>query len=175
MDDEPSWQRQLVVGLSALLAIGLLIGGVLAIIAVRAADYVGIGQGSSNSSPAPILPTTGAATSPTPTTRRPSTPPATTSKPPPAAHAIALDASPRRAGSFERVNLTGRYPGHDGTTLQVQRSVGTGAWSDFPTTTTVSNGAFATYVQTAMVGVNHFRMKDEASGKTSNPVTVTIG
>ncbi len=176
MDNEPSWQRQLAIGLSALLAVGILIGGIIAVIAVRAADYVGIGGASSSSSPDLILPTTGDATRHTAPPTRPSSPsPATTSKPPPAQHAIRLVASPRSVGSFGRINLTGGYPGHDGTTLQVQRSLGHGSFSDFPTTTTVHTGSFATYVQTSMTGVNHFRMLDSSTGKTSNAVTVTVG
>lgn len=176
MDDEPSWQRQLVIGLGALLAIAVLIGGILAVIAVRAADYVGIGDTSSTSDPSLVIPTDNPPGSPS-TTSPTTTPPtsAPTSRPPPPQHVLSLVASPRTAGSFERVNLTGSYPGRDGATLQVQRSLGSGPWSDFPTSTTVRSGRFATYIQTSMVGVNHFRMVDEASGRTSNPVTVTIG
>lgn len=181
MDQEPSWQRQLVIGLSALLAIGVLIGGIVAVIAVKAADYAGIGDDRGNSSPAPILPTTGDATktaTPTiptePTTpktpRTPRTP--TRSKP---HHAITLTASPTRVGSLERINLSGRYPGHDGATLQVQRSLGAGPWADFPVDTSVSTDTYATYIQTSMLGVNRFRMLDKTTGKTSNVATVKIG
>lgn len=172
VDDEPSWKRQLLVGLGALLAIAVLVGGILGVIALRAADYVGIGDTSSTSRPGPIFPTTDDPSS-IATTTPPSTQPPT-SKPPPQ-HLIDLAASPKSVGSFERINLTGSYPSGDGASLQVQRSVGAGAWSDFPTHTTVRNGAFATYVQTAMTGLNHFRMLDAATGKTSNTVTVTIG
>ncbi len=78
--------------------------------------------------------------------------------------------------SFERINLTGTYAGHDGSTLQVQRSLGTGPWADFPATpTTVSSGTFATYIQTSMLGANHIRMVDTVTGAMSNVVTVTIG
>ncbi len=58
----------------------------------------------------------------------------------------------------------------------MQRSLGDGPWADFPATpTTVSNGTFATYIQTSMVGDNHLRMVDVVTGQTSNVVTVTIG
>ena len=173
MDDEPSWKRQLLIGLGALVVIAVLVGGLLAVIALRAADYVGIGGTSSTSSPEPILPTTGDTPSTSAPPTLPTTPP-TSSRPPPQ-RLLSLTASPRRVGSFGRIDLTGRYPGGDGATLQVQRSVGDGAWSDFPTHTTVHGDTFATYVQTAMTGVNHFRMVDEAAGKTSNVATVTIG
>jgi len=175
VDHEPSWQRQLLIGLSVLLAIGILIGAVLAVIAVKTADYVGLGGDRSTSSPAPILPTTGDATktAPPPTRHTPPTTPATHRR-----HhtiTITLTARPDTAGSYQQVNLTGGYPGHDGVTLQVQRSLGKGPWSDFPTSTSVNGGTYATYIKTGLIGVNHFRMLDKATGKSSNIVTVTIG
>jgi hypothetical protein len=178
VDEEPSWQRQLLVGLSVLLVIGLLIGGILAVIAVKAADYVGLGDdaGLSTSSPEPILPTTGGATHTVapPTNTPPSTTHHThTHKP---RSGLTLTASPTHVSSFDRINLTGRYPGHDGAALQVQRSLGDGPWEDFPVNpTTVSDSTYATYIQTSMVGENHIRMVDTATGKMSNVVTVTIG
>lgn len=178
MDEEPSWQRQLLIGLAVLLTIGVLIGGIVAVIAVKAADYAGLGNNGGSSSPQPLLPTTGDATKTTgstgtpPTTSNPPPPPKTTKKPP---RSFVLNASPRSAGSYAKVNLTGQYNGAEGSTLQVQRSVGTGPWSDFPTTTTVHGGTFATYIETGMTGVNHFRMLDKATGEMSNAVAVTIG
>jgi hypothetical protein len=178
-DEEPNWQRQLAVGLGVLLAIGVLIGAVVAVVAVKAADYAGLGDSSTGrSTPEPILPSTAGAVTDSPPTKTPHSSPPSSSrsqKPPSQQHAIRLAASPPSAGSYERVNLTGTYPGHDGATLQVQRSLGSGAWSDFPTTAHVSGGRFATYIQTGMTGVNHFRMLDQATGKTSNVATVTIG
>jgi hypothetical protein len=180
VEQEPSWQRQLLIGLSVLLAIGLLVGGIIAVIAVKAADYVGLGgtPGNSTSGPNPILPTTGDATHTAgPPTRTPASTTQTTTHP--TAHqprpAFSLVARPTAVASFGKINLTGRYPGHDGTTLQVQRSIGKGPWEDFPTTTAVSGGTFATYIQTSMVGVNHIRMLDKATGKTSSTVTVRVG
>lgn len=177
MDQEPSWQRQLLIGLSVLLGIGLLIGGIVAVIAVKAIDYVGLGGGdsTSTSSPAPILPTTGDATHTVPPPRTPASTTRTTHRPPHVQHAITLSVSPKTVASFERINLTGSYPGNDGAALQVQRSLGNGPWTDFPVDTSVSNGTYATYIQTSMVGINHIRMIDKATGKTSNVVTVKIG
>jgi hypothetical protein len=174
-DQEPSWQRQLAVGFGVLIAIGVLIGAIVAVVAVKAADYAGLGDPSTGrSSPEPILPSTGQVTE-TPPTKTPHSHPPTSSAPPQHQHAIRLTASPPSVGTYQKVNLTGTYPGHDGTTLQVQRSLGNGPWSDFPTTTHVSGGRFATYIETGMVGVNHFRMLDKSTGKTSNVATVTIG
>jgi hypothetical protein len=178
VEKEPSWQRTLLIGLSVLLVIGVLVGGIFAVIAVKTADYVGLGEGSDGTtSPAPILPTTGDATH---TAKPPRTPPTTTTtrrthRPPPAQHGLTLSASPKSVPSYGKINLSGVYAGHDGATLQVQRAVGTGAWSDFPTTTAVTDGAYATYIQTSMVGVNHIRMLDKATGTMSNVVTVRVG
>jgi hypothetical protein len=176
---ESSWQRQLVIGLSALLAIAVLVGGILGVIALKAADYAGIGNSVHlGSTPDVILPTTGDAST-TPSNTAPSTttktsPTRTTRRRPPR-RLITLAVSPKHAGSYQRVNLTGTYPGHDGASLQVQRSLGQGPWADFPTGASVSGGTFATFIETGMVGINHFRMLDKATGKTSNTVAVRIG
>ena len=173
-DQEPSWQRQLVIGLSVLLVIGVLIGGIGAFVGLKFADYAGIGHVETTSNtPESILPSTGNATKQAPTRRPP--PPSTVNPPPPPQHAMTLTASPANAASYQQVNLTGSFQGHDGTTLQVQRSVGNGPWADFPTTTHVSGGQYATFIKTGMVGTNHFRMIDTATGVTSNVVTVKIG
>jgi hypothetical protein len=163
-----------VIGLAGLLVIGALVGSIIAVVAVKAADYVGVGDKAGTTGPEPVLPSTGSITQ-HPSTKPPTTSSPSTSRRPPRQHLIHLTASPPTAGTYERVNLTGSYSGHDGATLQVQRSVGDGAWSDFPTTTHVSGGRFATYIETGMVGVNHFRMLDKATGKMSNVATVTIG
>jgi hypothetical protein len=39
----------------------------------------------------------------------------------------------------------------------------------------VSGGQFATYVQTGQLGVQKLRMRDTASGRVSNVVSVTVG
>jgi hypothetical protein len=176
VEKEPSWQRTLLIGLSVLLVIGVLLGGVFAIIAVKTADYVGLGDGTNGtSSPDPILPTTGDATHTAKPPRTPATTTPSTHRTPPAQHGLTLTASPSSVPSFGKINLSGVYAGHDGATLQVQRALGTGAWSDFPITTSVSDGAYDTYIQTSMVGVNHIRMLDKATGTMSNVVTVQVG
>ena len=75
---------------------------------------------------------------------------------------------------MQQIDLTGAYPGGEGAILQVQRFEN-GAWSDFPVTMSVSGGTFATFVQTAQVGPNKFRVVDTDSGVMSNEVRVTIG
>ena len=85
---------------------------------------------------------------------------------------IVLRARPLRAAPFERVRLFGRYPGGNGTTLQVQRKQG--RWVFFPASATVSGGRFETWVQSGRRGVNEFRVVDRASGARSRPVEVRI-
>lgn len=85
---------------------------------------------------------------------------------------ISLSASPLEVSSMERIYLTGTFPGGEGASLQVQRLQG--SWTDFPTSTSVSGGTFSTYVMTGQSGPNKFRVVDPASGKKSNPVTVRV-
>lgn len=87
---------------------------------------------------------------------------------------ITLQAGQTAVGSFDRIDLTGIYPGGEGAILQVQRFEG-GQWVDFNATIPVSNETFTTYVQSAQIGVNKFRVVDSSTGDTSNPVTVRVG
>jgi hypothetical protein len=125
------------------------------------------GTGATASPPTASGPTAGPSgpSSPSPTTPSPPRPPAT---------ALTLSASPNSAGAFERVTLTGQYPGAaSGTAVQVQRVEG-GAWVEFPVTATVEGGAYTTYVELGQPGANRLRVVDPDSGATSNPVTVTV-
>ncbi len=85
---------------------------------------------------------------------------------------ISLSASPLDVSAMERIYLTGTFPGGEGASLQVQRLQG--SWTDFPTSTSVSGGTFSTYVMTGQSGPNKFRVVDPATGKKSNPVTVRV-
>ena len=76
--------------------------------------------------------------------------------------------------TFNLPRPTGTYQAGEGAILQVQR-LENGTWSDFPVTMSVSGGTFATYVQTAQVGPNQFRVVDTDSQVVSNEVTVTVG
>lgn len=175
---EPNWQRQLLIGIVALLVVGLVIGAIVAVLAVKAADVTLNGSGPGHQGP--IIPSSAGFHSPT-TPRRtsPSTAGSHPTAPPKTRHphhrTLTLSASPRHVSSMARINLTGSYPGHSGTTLQVQRSFRGGAWEDFPVTVRVDSDHFATYVETGYSGANRFRVIDKATGKTSNPVLVIVG
>lgn len=183
-EDTP-WQKQLLVGASLLLVVGLLVGGVVAVAALKAADVAGVGETQvPDTGPPPGLgPTTetpdttvGPKTTappmsaPTTPTQTPTTTTRTRRPPQPA---IMLTASPLQATTYQRVSLSGTYAAVPGTSLQVQRKQG-GAWADFPTTAHVNGGTFSTYIATGQAGQNPFRVVDTATGKTSNVVVVMI-
>ncbi len=87
---------------------------------------------------------------------------------------LTLNASPHHVGPMGRIDLTGRYPRHDGATLVVQRFKG-GHWARFPVTARVRGGDFRTWVQTGHHGPNRFRVVDQGTGAASDPVTVRVG
>ncbi len=181
MDDENDWRRQLLFGLGVLVVVAVLVGGIIGVIAIKAADVAGIGSTTPADTsiffPTPTKPTKGSgptstqSTESAPTQPTGSTPPTTT---PRQRQGITLSVSPTTAKTYQRINLTGSYQAPPGTTLQVQRKEGS-TWADFPTTANVSGGTFATYIETGRQGPNRFRMFDAGAGKASNVVTVQIG
>lgn len=86
---------------------------------------------------------------------------------------IRLGASSGSVDTFERVTLSGRYPGANGTSLQVQRKEG-GSWVQFPTSASVEGGSFSTFVASGQSGPNAFRVLDPATGRRSNVVVVNV-
>jgi hypothetical protein len=84
-----------------------------------------------------------------------------------------LNATPVFVKPMERINLTGRWPGHDNEGLKVQRFEG-GDWVDFGVQANVNVGTFETYVMTGREGDNKFRVFDPATKTASNDVTVTV-
>jgi hypothetical protein len=177
MDENTGVPKQLAVGIGVLLLVSLLIGGTVGYLAVKAADVAGIdesGGTETDTGPPPGLGTSDPAetTQPPDKTTPTPEPTETTKTPEPPAKPIQLTASPKSAGTYERVNLTGTYQGGEGMSLQVQRNEG-GTWVDFPTSATVSGGTFSTYIETGQTGPNQFRMMDP-NGRTSNVVVVQI-
>ncbi|HZJ05948.1 MAG TPA: hypothetical protein VFD59_10810 [Nocardioidaceae bacterium] len=182
MNDEDNRPlRSVLIGLAALVGASVLIGGLVSVMALGLADFAGVGGGDSADSepsaePSLFMPSPSEATpgpdeqegtdgsdgsGATDPTRRPER------------RQITLTASPTTVSPLDRINLDGRYPNGSGATLQVQRFAG--GWTDFPVTATVQNGTFSTYIQTGQTGQNRFRVLDESSGRSSKPVTVTIG
>ena len=87
---------------------------------------------------------------------------------------ISLQSGEASVSPMGRIDLTGTYPGGEGAVLNVQK-FSNGSWQDFYSiSASVTNGQFATYIQTGTPGVNRFRMVDSDSTLTSNEVKVTI-
>lgn len=86
---------------------------------------------------------------------------------------ISLQALQSEVAAGENIDLTGVYPGGEGAILQVQRFEG-GAWVDFDATLPVSNETFSTYIFTGVTGKHRFRVIDNATGTASNEVKVTV-
>lgn len=182
-DEDNSPLRSVLIGLAALVGASVLIGGLVSVIALGLADFAGVGgRDSAGSQPSAEPSLFMPSPSPREATSGPDDPEGTddpvgpggpdpTRKP--AGRQITLSASPTTVPPLGRINLDGRYPNVSGATLQVQRFDGT--WTDFPVTATVQNGTFSTYVQTGQTGKNRFRVLDKSSGRSSKPVTVTIG
>jgi hypothetical protein len=185
MEDETNWQRQVLIGLVVLVAVGALIGGIVAVVSIKAADIAGIDDTTPSkdahggplrraSDPPPSESTTGAApTGPTtPSSTSSGAPP--TKQPPEEDNGIELQASPQNVSTYERINLTGDYKAPSGTVLEVQRKEA-GSWSAFAdVTATVNGGHFATYVETGQSGMNLFRVVALGRDETSNPVRVQV-
>jgi hypothetical protein len=87
---------------------------------------------------------------------------------------ISLQAGQPSVAPMARIDLTGTYPGGEGAVLNVQK-FSNGSWQDFYSiSATVTNGTFATYIQTGTPGVNRFRVTDSDTHLSSNQVRVTI-
>lgn len=197
-DDENPWYRSLLMGVGALFGVAVLVGGLIAVIALGAVSISGIGDTgpSVKAEPSLYIPdrTPGGdededdegltladlngGKDPRETESPEAQPSETqspkekaTRKPPPSV--ISLSASPVEVSRMERIYLSGTYPRGEGASLQVQRFEG-GGWTDFPTSASVSGGTFSSYVMTGQAGANKFRVVDVATGKKSNPVTVTV-
>jgi hypothetical protein len=181
-DDDAPVSRTLLVGLAALVAVALLVGGVVGVVAFGAAKLTGIGGGGGGPSQEPSLyiPTEEPSTSPEAypdppdasepsPTEEPSVPEPTPTEQP---RDISLQVFPTEVSGGERINLTGVYPAGEGATLQVQRFED--GWIDFPVTVNVSGGTFTTYLMTGRLGATRFRVIDPATGQASNPVRITI-
>lgn len=191
-DERGDVPRQLLIGLGALLATALVIGGTVSVVALGAANLAGVGAAGSAASEEPSLYRPTAAPSPKPSEPVASEQPAQSAQPPepepqadPAPadkpepkkqrHArggITLNASPDRASTYEHIYLTGTYPGGDGATLQVQRFEG--RWVDFPASATLQGGTFETYVESGQGGENRFRVIDQSTGRASQPASVVL-
>lgn len=185
-DERGGVPRQLLIGLGALLATALVIGGTVSLVALGAANLAGVGSaGSASEEPSLYRPTTAGpsgepqepveSAQPEPESVPEAEP--SSDKPKPKRQrdtrgGITLNASPGRASTYERIYLTGTYRGGAGATLQVQRFEG--RWVDFPASATPNGGTFETYVESGQDGENKFRVIDQSTGRASDPASVIL-
>lgn len=185
--------RQLLIGLGALLATALVIGGTVSAVALGAASLAGVTSADAGaseeaslyrpaitkpseapSSPEPVAPSSSAEpTDPEPEEIEP--PKSDRSEPKKQRDTpgqISLSASPASGSTYENIYLTGTFRGGNGATLQVQRFEG--RWVDFPASATVRGSSFETYVASGQEGQNKFRVVDESTGQVSEPVSVIL-
>jgi hypothetical protein len=169
-------------GLVALVGVGVVVGLLVSGAALAGSSVLGLdgddddGTASSQQSMYLPKPSDTASESGPQITLQPGeeTPSADTSSEAPPEFAISLSASVTEVGPMEEIYLTGVYPQGEGAVVQVQRLEG-GEWEDFPVDAAVSGETFSTYVQTAQVGVNKFRVRDTDGPEVSNEVRVRVG
>ena len=101
------------------------------------------------------------------------TPTSTETSEAPPEFAISLSSASTEVGAMEEIYLTGVYPGGEGAVVQVQRFE-SGKWADFPVDASVSGETFSTYVLTAQLGLNRFRVRDTSGPNVSNEVRVKV-
>lgn len=172
-------RHPIVAALVALVAVGLVVGLLLGVVALIGSRVAGLGGdgGATDAGGGPSLylptPVPTATTSGSPAPVAEPTAPAPTSSTP--AEQITLQSGAASVAPMERIDLSGVYPGGEGAVLQVQRKGEGDSWEDFPVTAAVSGGTFSTYVQTGRSGVQRFRVRDSDSGRVSNVVSVTVG
>lgn len=176
-------QRPVLSGLLALVGVAVAVGLVTAVAVVAGAHVLGLGGGhaavAGNAGATMYLPKpqkTKAADGPSITLGTEPTQSGSTGSP--SIHKskkqISLQAGEASVSPMGRIDLTGTYPSGEGAVLNVQK-FSNGSWQDFYSiSATVTNGTFATYIQTGTPGVNRFRVIDSDTRLPSNQVRVTI-
>ena len=197
---EPSaeWRHRVVRALGTVVVVGLVIGGVLGAVAYSAARAAGLAGGETQTSATdestagqPLAPRVSPSAAPT-AAKHPVSKDERRADQRVGHHAkqrhdkpkrkhtrsgsrtrLTLAVSPRQVRPMGRIHLMGRYPGHGGTRLVVQRFEG-GRWARFPVSATVRSGRFRTWVASGHRGVNRFRVIDAGTRRASAPVTVRV-
>jgi hypothetical protein len=178
-------KRPVLAGLLALVGVAVAVGLVTAVAVVGGAHVLGLGGGhaavAGNAGQTMILPRpqkTKPADGPSITLGSDPTQSDSAQSNGPSIHKpnkrISLQAGEASVAAMGRIDLTGTYPSGEGAVLNVQK-FSNGAWQDFYSiSATVTNGTFATYIQTGTPGDNRFRVIDSDTHLASNPVSVKI-
>ena len=180
MSDEDG-HHPVIAGLLALVGVGVVVGMLVSGGALAASSWLGFSggsdEGTASSQESMYLPKPSETDEPSgpqitlqPGEETPSST-ATTEAP---QFAISLSSAATAVGPMDEIYLTGVYPNGEGAVVQVQRFEG-GKWVDFPVDASVSGQTFSTYVQTAQLGMNRFRVRDTSGPNVSNEVRVKVG
>ncbi|TWG94069.1 hypothetical protein L615_005900000070 [Nocardioides sp. J9] len=199
--NDPQYDRPVLNGLVALVAVGLGVGLVLALVALVGTKVLGLdGDGGGSAAggstaresmylPSPVETTGSSGPLITLHTEDPnavetessdaeeSEEPEETESPEsesPKPGEISLQAAKTNVSSGERIYFSGVYPGGEGAILWVQRWQD-GSWADFPASVGVTNGTFSSYIFTGVSGLNRFRVIDRDDGTVSNEIRVRVG
>jgi hypothetical protein len=178
-------ERPVMFGLLALIGVAVAVGLVASVVFVAGAHVLGLSGGH-----AAAVAGDGGATMvvPKPQKTEPASGPSITLGSSPASSsaqshspsvkrakkAISLQAGQTAVPAMGRIDLSGTYPRGEGAVLNVQK-FSNGSWQDFYSiSATVTNGSFATYIQTGTPGMNRFRVIDSDTHLASNEVRVHI-
>lgn len=187
--------RPVLVGVIALVGVSLVIGLIVALVALGGTRVVGLagggGGGGGGGGPEPTLTlpavteTDFGATSLTLTPEADASagdsgtltggpePAETTTTTEAATPEISLQINTTSAGPMERIDVSGIYTGGDGAVLSIQRFTD-GTWNDIAANAAVSGELFSTYIALGRPGENRIRAYDASADLASNEVVVTI-
>ncbi|KRA38700.1 MULTISPECIES: hypothetical protein [unclassified Nocardioides] len=196
---EPRFDRPVLNGLVALLAVALGVGLILALVALMGSRFLGIGDGGDSSAagstvresmylPTPVETAGSGGPRITLNTESPEESQSTdesdfeeteetseaTESESPGSGEISLQAVDSSVAADERIYFSGVYPGGEGAILWLQRFEN-GDWADFPASVGVTNGTFSSYIFTGQGGLNRFRVIDRDDGTVSNEIRVQVG
>lgn len=196
---EPRFDRPVLNGMVALVAVALGVGLILALVALMGSKVLGIGDGGGSSAggttrgESMYLPTpaetevsrgpritlnteapeeTGSSDASEEESESEETESSDTASP--ELGEISLQAVDSSVAADERIYFSGVYPGGEGAILWLQRWEN-GGWADFPASVGVTNGTFSSYIFTGVSGLNRFRVIDRDDGTVSNEIRVQVG
>lgn len=195
--NQPPSDRPVVNGLVALVAVGLGVGLILALVALLGSNLLGLGDTEGSASDDRSIGETLYLPSPAETTgssgpritlatedpdeddggdsdesAEPEEPEESDSESPDPKK-ISLQAVNSKVSAGERIYFSGVYPAGEGAILWVQRWQD-GAWADFPASVGVTNGTFSSYLFTGVSGVNRFRVVNRDDGTVSNEIRIQV-
>lgn len=179
---QPFWRGQrgrlLLASLAGLVAVGIVLGLVIAWASTTVLEAAGIDGSGDPTRPAPTSeePSGSGSSDETPTDDPTETETDDTESTTDEPLEPALQASATQVSSYQEVQLTGQFPGLPaGRPLQIERKEG-GSWTLFPVSVSTSElGRFSINIATGQPGPNLFRVTDPQTGISTSTVTITVG